>query len=357
MASTITLQQVVNLAATHGELMPLAGVGGYQNEPALSLCNDTMQELLAHPHDFKFNRWEMPMFVTGTYQQDYLFAGATAFQLASSTSNQTPVPSASGQIDLASNSAITVTGGTVTVNLIQGQLQNGLTVGATVYMTGVMMTTGTTANYNSIQNQTGSSWSWTGGWLITAVTPTSFSFAAVTGQNNADVGGAPGITNFGWLASATITELNNNSPVGNIRPIEAVRNLAPSQRINQPTKLCHLKTYQNAAGQDTGIIKLRLENPCGPNLWMVNPVYQAKAPIFLSLAATWAPFPDEYSYVYRQGLLARMYRYLNAPSQNAEYQKLEAAIQKATGADDREMSDVHVYPEQPLVEGGWGGWM
>jgi hypothetical protein len=355
MASTITLQSTVNFCATHADLMPLAGVAGYNSEPALSLCNDTLAELMSQPHDWKFNRQDMPMFVTALYQQDYLFAGATAFTLGTNSANNTAVQSAGAQIDLASNSAITVTDGVVTVNIIQGQLQHQIVVGATVYMVGVNMTTGTTANYNSTQNQTGGTWYWQGGWVVTAVTQTSFSFAAVSGQNNGDIGGAPGITNLGWVQSATATELNNLSPVGNIRPVEAVRNLNLQQRANQPSKVCVLKQYQNANGTDSGVIKIRLEYPCWNDTWMMKLVYQAKAPVLTSLNSTWAPFPDEFSYVYRQGLLARMYRYLNSTQQVAEFQKEEAAILKATGADDREMSDVHMYPESSLLSDTWYG--
>src|ERR1700735_3172176 len=131
MASTITLQTIVNLASTHGELMPLSGVGGYTNEPALSICNDTLQELLSPPHDFKFNRVEMPFFVTANCQQDYQFAGATAFTLGTN-SGGTAYASAGAQIDLASNNAITVTGGVVTVNFIKGQVPHQMVVGSTV---------------------------------------------------------------------------------------------------------------------------------------------------------------------------------------------------------------------------------
>lgn len=353
MGSTVSLQTVVNLCATHGELMPLAGVGGYNNEPALSLCNDTLQELLAHPHDWDFNRVEMPFFVTALFQQDYLFAGAAAFTLGTTSP---AVQSAGAQVDLASNSGLTVSGGVVTVNIIPGQIQHQIIAGSTVYLNNVVMTTGTASKYNAVLSQTGTSWNWTGGFVVTAVTPTSFSFAAVSGQNNADVGGAPGIKDFGWLASASITELNNNSPIGNIKTVEAVRNLLPAQHITDPTKVCKLKVYQNAAGQDTGVIKFRLEAPAGSDTWMVNLVYQAKAPLLTSLAQTWAPFPDDYGFVYRQGLLYRMYRYLNAPQQVAEFQKLEQAIMKATGANDREMSDVHMYPESSLIAGGWNNY-
>jgi hypothetical protein len=316
-----------------------------------------MQELLSHPHDFKFNSVDMPFFVTANCQQDYLFAGATAFQLSLNQSgSNTAVASAGAQIDLASNNAITVSGGVVTVNIIQGQMAHQLTVGATVYMAGVTMTTGTSANYNSTLTRTASSNIWSGGWVITAITATSFSFAAVAGQNNSDVGGAPGITNFGWLASATCTELNNQSPVGNIRPVEAVRNLALSPRPNNPTKICFRKELLNpSTGASTGVIQLRLSEPCSSTMWRIEPVYQAKAPLLTALTQTWAPFPDELGFVYRQGLIARMYRYLNSPQQVAEFQKAEAAILKATGADDREMSDVHCYPESSLVDGTWYG--
>ncbi len=211
MSSTLTLQQVVNLAATHSDLMPLAGVGGYSNEPALSLCNDTLQELLAAPLDWKFNRVEMPFLVTSNTKQDYKFAGAVAFTLGST--------SAGAAIDLASANAITVTAGVVTVNTLEAHT---FSVGDTVYMFGVTATTGTSSKYNSTFTQTSASSTYSGGWVLTAVTSTSFSFAATTGQNNSDVAGAPGITDFGWLVSATMFELNNTSSPQNIHPIEAV---------------------------------------------------------------------------------------------------------------------------------------
>ena len=117
------------------------------------------------------------------------------------------------------------------------------------------------------------------------------------------------------------------------------------------------KELLSSSGQSTGVIQLRLEYPCGSSIWMVNPVYQAKAPVLTSLGQTFYPFPDELSFVIRQSLIARMYRYLNSPQQVAEFQKAEAAIKKATGADDRETSDVHVYPESSLIDGTWYGYI
>lgn len=336
MSSTETLQTTVNFTATHGDLMPLAGVGGYTNEPALSLCKDTLQDLLSSPHDFKFNRVEMPFLVTAPTRQDYQFGGAVAFTLGS-TSNGIG-------IGLASGNAITVSGGVVTVNTLES---HQFSVGDTVYHAGVNMTTGTTANYNSVFTQNATSATWSGGWVITGVTTKSYTFAAVSGQANSDVGGAPGITNFGWLASGTIRELNNTGSPGNIKPLEAVRQLPPSGKIAQPTRVCVISDF------GTGVIKIRLENPADANTWILNLVYQAKAPTLTALSQTWAPFPDEYSYVYRQGLLYRMYRFLNSPLQTAEFQKLQEAIMKANGADDRETSNIYVTPAQSLVDPVW----
>ena len=364
MASVITLQQTVNFASIHGDLMPLCSVGGYSQQPALEICNDTIQEMLAEPVDWKFNRRDNYTFVTAPVQQDYLIAGATAFTLNQNIpGNNTAIQSVGAQIDLASNAAVTCTAGVVTVNFIQGQMQHQIVTGSVVYLTGLVSATTSTAttaaNYNAVQVQNAAQFAWNApGVICSTVTSTaanSITFAAGSGMNNGDVLGAPGIYDFGWLQSATSVELNNDSPIGNVRPVEAVRNLPLYQLQNNPTKMCFLNTFQNAAGQDTGVIKLRLEYPCGETMWTMTPVYQAKAPIKTSLDQTWAPFPDELSYAYRQGLVARMYRFLNSNQQVAEFQKAEAAIKKATGQDDQETSDVHVYPEASLVDATWFG--
>src|SRR6185312_11273150 len=108
--STRTLQQVVSMAQVHTELMPLDGVGGFTHEPALSLCNQVMQELLASPLAWKWNRKEMGMFVTALNKQDYLHAGAVAWTV-------------NGGVGIALKTAngITTTGfpGTVTVNTLE----------------------------------------------------------------------------------------------------------------------------------------------------------------------------------------------------------------------------------------------
>lgn len=71
MASTITLQAVVDWSRTFTKLIPIVGVGGFTNEPALTIANNVMQEILAAPFNWKFNRVSLASFITIDKTQDY----------------------------------------------------------------------------------------------------------------------------------------------------------------------------------------------------------------------------------------------------------------------------------------------
>lgn len=325
---TITLQSVVNLGSTHLDLIPLCGVGGLgANEPALSLCNDALSELMTVPLDWPFNRVEMPMFVTATAKQDYLFAGATAFTLGATSTG--------AAIELATNNGITESGTTVTVKTLE---PHRFSVGNTVYMTG-----NTVAAYNSTYSDDGTKSGWSGGWAITATpTPTSFTFTHAS--SGLATSGAPGITNFGWLSSGSMQELNNTCAGGNVRQIQAVRELPVWSKVAHPEKACVL------ADNNNGVLKIRLYHLPGNTAWSINLVYQAEAPLKTALTDTWSPFPDAYSAVYRQAFLYRCYRYINSPRADAEYQKLQQQILKALGAADRGSSDVYLDPSDGFFD-------
>jgi hypothetical protein len=327
--TTTKLQGIVNLASTHVDLVPLAGVGGYSNEPALSICNDAIQELLCAPLDWKFNSVDMPMLVTTPSKQDYQFGGAIAFTLGATGSGV--------GIDLTSNNAITQSGTTTTVNTLEA---HRFKVGDTVYMSG-----NTVAAFNSTFTDDGSTSTWSGGWVITAVGTKSFTFTHA--NSGLATSGAPGITDFGWLASATMVEMNNNSSPQNSRTIQAVRELEPWSRVSTPEKVCVLKDNGD------GTLKIRFHPVPGSTQWGAKLVYQAKAPLKVALTDTWAPFPDEYGFVYRQAFLWAAYRYLRSPIADAEYAKLQQKVMKALGGADRETSDVYVTPAENLMDMGW----
>lgn len=77
MPSTRTLQQTVDYARTFAQLVPIVGVGGFSNEPALSICNNVLQEILSPPFNWKFNRASLTAFDTVENQQEYVMTGVT----------------------------------------------------------------------------------------------------------------------------------------------------------------------------------------------------------------------------------------------------------------------------------------
>lgn len=69
MASTRTIQDVARWAGTFTKLQPIIGVGGYQAEPALTIGNNVLQEMITAPFNWPFNSVDAPPFLT-TYCTD-----------------------------------------------------------------------------------------------------------------------------------------------------------------------------------------------------------------------------------------------------------------------------------------------
>lgn len=334
--STITLQNVVNLAVTHVDLVPLAGIGGYTNEPALSLCNDVIQTIFAPQLevrtgrpivlDWKWNRAEMGMFVTAPNRQDYKFAGAVLFTFSNT-------PQGVG-IDLASANALTISGATVTVKTLD---QYNGSVGDVCYIYG------TGSNYDSTLTQNGITSTWGGNtYTVTAINGLTVT-ATLTGSASGTSGSA-GITDFGWLVAGTLVNLNTNTAILPTRHLNAVRDLQPYSSAATPTEVAVIQDL------GTGVLRIRFRPvPGAGQIWGCNLVYQKKAPLKTALTATWSPIPDEVSYVYRQGFLSRAYEYINSPKSEVERQKFEASILKALGGDNRETPDITLYPGEGIA--------
>ena len=353
--SNITLNTTLNYAMTHTDLLPLTGVGGIVNEPGLSICTEAASEIINGENDWKWNSVELcsPLGLTqGTglplivYQskQDYLFAGASAFTL-----NINPGGSAStgASVDLVSNNGVTVSGGVVTVKTIE---PHRFAVGNTVYHFGLTFTTGTASKYNSTFTDNGNKTAWAGGVVLTAVTSNTYSFAALSGQSNGDVGGAPGISNFGWLTAATMMELNNQSSPMNVRHLKAVRNLPAWSKLADPEQVAVMQDL------GTGVLLLRFMYPPASVTWIINLIYQQSAPLFTALNQTWG-IPDRYASLINQAVMYRAYRYIRSPRTDSEYKILQNMLGEAKGADQAEQANVYLEPEEGLIDYGpyWSG--
>jgi hypothetical protein len=70
--SNVKIQDVVDEVAVIGDLTPvLKNTGGYADQPALTIANNVMQELIAERFPWKWNRLKIPPFVLTPLQQDY----------------------------------------------------------------------------------------------------------------------------------------------------------------------------------------------------------------------------------------------------------------------------------------------
>jgi hypothetical protein len=327
--STITIQSVVDFARLNVKLAPLVGVGGITNEPALSIANDTIQEVLAPPYNWKWNRNEMGLLVTQQFKQDYLTAGATAFVLQNA--NATALNCGGVGIDLVSNNGITSATGTSTVKTLE---THPFQVGQTVYITG----TGSAYDSSYSLSLAGV---FTGGNTITAV-PNSTSFQIATPAGASGTSGAPGITNFGWLESATIKQVNSTSTPQPIFIGQAVRMIDPSSDVGDPERFAVIKDNGN------GILKVRCWPVPSTYSWGVNIVYQGKAALVTNLSSTWNPIPDELSYVFRQGFIAKAFRFVDSVRADREYAIFLQNIMRALGQSDAELDTQGFSPNQPL---------
>ena len=71
--STTTIASLVSYVRTFPELASLiqSTAGGASLQPALTIANDVMTELIAQAFNWKWNRFIVPVINTNSYQQDY----------------------------------------------------------------------------------------------------------------------------------------------------------------------------------------------------------------------------------------------------------------------------------------------
>src|SRR5215469_12141670 len=69
--STVSLQDIADVLAGIVDLQPILSVGGYSNSTMLTIANDVMNELCAQPFPWKWNEFNLPLFYSNSWQQDY----------------------------------------------------------------------------------------------------------------------------------------------------------------------------------------------------------------------------------------------------------------------------------------------
>lgn len=103
------------------------------------------------------------------------------------------------------------------------------------------------------------------------------------------------IGDFGFLEKAWIT-----GPGTKVKEIEEIKEALSAETIaGQPAGAIAVQADDNA-----GNYTFRLTPAADTaGVYQLNTTYQKKATLFTALANTWAPIPDEYSYIYQYGFL------------------------------------------------------
>jgi hypothetical protein len=243
MSSTILLNDTVSFVQTHVRMAPLIGAGGVVNEPALSICNDTLQLLLSSPYDWKFNKAAILPFTTIPYQQDYLLSGC---QMSISTNNSPPSPVCIvhlNAVNSVNGAGLTESGTTVTASFTDFA-PNG-TFGLNGPPGSAPVTSGTSipqvGNLVTIVGASQSPYNVTNAVITALVTSPSgaingVKFTIATSGLSPD--GGQGIGDLNWVSHCTLQDYMNTSTVKPVHDIEVVASLYPESIIQPPFKVC-----------------------------------------------------------------------------------------------------------------------
>lgn len=353
--STIRLQAVVDDASTLGDVAPSLATGGLSQQPALSIANDVMQALInggpnGRPYNWKFNRYNLPVFYTNSLQQDYFIPGLVNIGWLESAwavnINQTSVPKQKLPLEIDKDVLVTYQQGTYQAK-ISWLPNNMLTVG-----TWGQVPLGPTSG-NSTGDTTDAGPGLTGqqnpgpnviytnpvGSLVTPYNATT----AIKDPNGnlwcLTTFGICGSTQPAWPSNPTYPTIRNP----NIQPTTV-------------TDGSCVWTAINPFGQG---IRLSPIPPQSGVVWAIQVVGQMVAPRFFNTQQNLNPLPDTMEWAFKQGFFTECYRRSPDPKVRAKYpqerQLWLEALDNAVRQYDREPDDFGFYPSDPKVmDTGYG---
>jgi hypothetical protein len=324
MASTVTIQDVVNSMRVYPELQPtFSGVSGYTQEPALTIANDLLQKFLAQPLDWKFNRANISAILTVPLQQDYV----------TSVTNLSWLEQA-WRLDINNSSVPKPFFGMEAVRDISQSSRQVKPF-----------------NVSWVPN----SLAIMGRWKANTLYPCSYG----SGQSQSspiqqflDANG-----NILYINSTSLNLSLDSPGLGASDFVEpttpygtsgAVQPVLPASSAAGTTVVDGTVTW-TVANPEGITIRLAGVPPTSGIPWLITPVYQKKPPILTSLQNTFSPVPDEYRYLINQGFRAMTYQHAGLKTATEMYAQWEEALVTALRSADREREDASLYPNQSLT--------
>lgn len=302
--SSYTLQDLVDIARSMGDIAPVLPTGGYYETVAKSAANDAMTAMIAgnqngSPFNFKWNRFDIPPFFINSWQQDYASAVVNLGWLeicyaycTSSTAvpkpfftveckrdlqltyNQTGGDGSGAKICWMQNDTLTFgTWGQTTVNSTTGLQNPGPGV---VYANPLGQISLPSNPINQVKDAFGNL------WVVTTF-------------------GTCGLTNpFVSNLNPVYPDINNQSTVATTATDGSV-----------------VWTAVNPKGQGFRISPMPSQT--GP-VWQIAPVGQMKIPKFTTLGQYCEPIPDDYFTYFQNGFFTQCYRRSADPKVRMKYE-------------------------------------
>ena len=311
--SNTTLQAIVDGVAIIGDLNPvLVNTGGWANEPAITIGNDVMSELINVRFPWKWNSFKLKPFVLNPRQQDYASINLTRLGWLTSGAridiNNSQVPPPSWPIVVVRDLPLdnTMAGWPGMACWLQNdQLEQGYWPGPGVTYTNP----------------------------IGATTP-------ITNP----------LTNI--LVDDYILVLSKYGTTGDTPPVVEADPADPDEDLTGlvvEDGTCEWTVCNpSAAG-----IRVFPRTPQGGQVWLMRLFGQQKPPVVTDITAPLNPVPDDYIKWFRDGFIAYAHRYSSTPSVKAKFEQMKAdwlmGLASACKQGDREDENKGFYPDRPLA--------
>jgi hypothetical protein len=332
--SSYTLQNLVDIARSMGDVAPVLPTGGYYEQVALAAANDAMTAMLAgnqngSPFNWKFNRFNVTPFFINSWQQDYATANVNIGWLeicyaynTSSTAFPKPVFTVEVKRDLMT---------TFNMNTNQAKI---------AWMQNDTLTFGTWGQA-SVNSQTGLTNPGPGVVYQNPLGQVSLPANPISQVQDA----------FGnlWVVTTYGTCGNTDPFLTNLNPQYPTLN-APTTVATTVTDGTTVWTAVNPKGQGFRISPMPSQT--GP-VWQIAPVAQARIPKFTSLGQYLEPIPDDYFTYFQNGFICQCYRRSADPKVRAkfetEYKVWMKSLHDAVSQGSREQDDWGFTPTGPGV--------
>jgi len=338
--SSFTIQNLVDIARTRGDIAPALPIGGSYETVALSASNDAMTAMLAgsakgSPFNFKFNRILIPPFFINSYQQDYASQVVNLGWLESCNAyntSSTQFPKPERVVEVRRD-----------VLLVNAQ-------------------TGSLAKIAWMQNDTLTYGTW-GQSQVLSLTGLANPGPGVTYQDPSGLTATPAnpITqikdSFGnfWLLTTYGTCGNVNPFLTNQNP-NGIYPTFPKPTITPVTVPDGSVVWTAINPKGQGFRLNPMPTQTGP-VWQITPIGQARIAPFTKLSQYLEPIPDDYFTYFKDGFFAQCYRYHPDSKIRSKFEGELAiwmkALTMAVNQGSREQDDWGFVPSTNVMDTGW----